>query len=162
MLIHLVYLIWVSYQFVLQSSAKWITDLILGVYLTDLTFLDDGNQNTLNGRDDMINFDKRRKISYVIREIQQYPKLNRIDFTSLDTSNHIHFCQNLLFISTFLILKVWQKRHCTSIYLISFVRIVYWGRYSLICEPRGGRTNPNQNQLTTRFLLKKLGFEAVE
>ncbi|EGG23398.1 leucine-rich repeat-containing protein [Cavenderia fasciculata] len=44
----------------------------LGVYLTDLTFIEDGMKNTLNGRDELINFEKRRKISVVIREIKQY------------------------------------------------------------------------------------------
>ncbi|GAM23342.1 hypothetical protein SAMD00019534_065170 [Acytostelium subglobosum LB1] len=44
----------------------------LGVYLTDLTFIEDGTKNMLNNRDDLINFEKRRKISVVIREIKQY------------------------------------------------------------------------------------------
>ncbi len=34
----------------------------LGVYLTDLTFIEDGNKDFSNG---LINFDKRRKISAV-------------------------------------------------------------------------------------------------
>jgi hypothetical protein len=41
-----------------------------GVYLTDLTFIEDGIPDKLNGS--LINFAKRRKISVVIREIQQY------------------------------------------------------------------------------------------
>ncbi|EFA85873.1 Ras guanine nucleotide exchange factor [Heterostelium album PN500] len=44
----------------------------LGVYLTDLTFIEDGTKNTLNNCDDIINFEKRRRISVVIREIKQY------------------------------------------------------------------------------------------
>eukprot|EP01133_Synstelium_polycarpum_P017494 gene17494-20872_t len=44
----------------------------LGVYLTDLTFIEDATKNTLNNRDDLINFEKRRRISVVIREIKQY------------------------------------------------------------------------------------------
>lgn len=44
----------------------------LGVYLTHLTFIEDGMKNTLNNQDDLINFEKRRKISVVIREIKQY------------------------------------------------------------------------------------------
>jgi son of sevenless len=43
----------------------------LGVYLTDLTFLEDGNSDTLP-ESGMINFVKRRLVSQVIREIQQY------------------------------------------------------------------------------------------
>jgi son of sevenless-like protein len=42
----------------------------LGVYLTDLTFIEDGNKDFIN--DSLINFDKRRKIAQVIMEIQQY------------------------------------------------------------------------------------------
>ncbi|ORY86258.1 cell division control protein [Protomyces lactucae-debilis] len=45
----------------------------LGVYLTDLTFIEDGNAHTLNhkGRE-YISFSKRQKTAEVIREIQQY------------------------------------------------------------------------------------------
>jgi hypothetical protein len=42
----------------------------LGVYLTDLTFIEDGNKDFI--AENLINFDKRRKISQVILEIQQY------------------------------------------------------------------------------------------
>ena len=41
----------------------------LGMYLSDLTFIEDGNPDRLN---DMINFVKRRKVANVIRQIQQY------------------------------------------------------------------------------------------
>lgn len=44
----------------------------VGVYLTDLTFIEDGNPDYLSDSKVLINFDKRRKISQVIREIQQY------------------------------------------------------------------------------------------
>lgn len=43
-----------------------------GVFLTDLTFIEDGTKDVLNGRDDLIHFEKRRKVSLVIRDIQQY------------------------------------------------------------------------------------------
>eukprot|EP01102_Stenamoeba_stenopodia_P022109 TRINITY_DN9101_c0_g2_i1.p1 TRINITY_DN9101_c0_g2~~TRINITY_DN9101_c0_g2_i1.p1 ORF type:complete len:373 (+),score=71.87 TRINITY_DN9101_c0_g2_i1:125-1120(+) len=43
-----------------------------GLYLTDLTFIEVANGDTLDDRTDMINFEKRRKIAFVIREIQQY------------------------------------------------------------------------------------------
>ncbi|KAK6350152.1 hypothetical protein TWF696_006396 [Orbilia brochopaga] len=43
----------------------------LGVYLTDLTFIEDGNPDLLKGTD-LINFAKRAKTAEVIREIQQY------------------------------------------------------------------------------------------
>lgn len=44
----------------------------LGVSLTDLTFIEDGNANMLKDSTDMINFSKRAKTAEVIREIQQY------------------------------------------------------------------------------------------
>eukprot|EP01129_Flabellula_baltica_P002708 TRINITY_DN1253_c0_g1_i1.p1 TRINITY_DN1253_c0_g1~~TRINITY_DN1253_c0_g1_i1.p1 ORF type:complete len:573 (-),score=132.49 TRINITY_DN1253_c0_g1_i1:20-1738(-) len=51
----------------------------LGVYLTDLTFIEDGNSKTLiveYKRDDIINFEKMRKVSLIIQNImllQQKP-----------------------------------------------------------------------------------------
>ncbi|CAB4380587.1 unnamed protein product [Rhizophagus irregularis] len=44
----------------------------LGVYLTDLTFIEDGNPNTLKKSRQLVNFSKRMKTAEVIREIQQY------------------------------------------------------------------------------------------
>ncbi|CAH1766356.1 10207_t:CDS:2, partial [Entrophospora sp. SA101] len=44
----------------------------LGVYLTDLTFVEDGNPNTLKNSNKLINFSKRMKTADIIREIQQY------------------------------------------------------------------------------------------
>ncbi|CAJ0919164.1 1767_t:CDS:10 [Entrophospora sp. SA101] len=44
----------------------------LGVYLTDLTFIEDGNPNILKKQTNIINFSKRMKTAEVIREIQQY------------------------------------------------------------------------------------------
>ncbi|CAG8769421.1 2943_t:CDS:2, partial [Ambispora leptoticha] len=44
----------------------------LGVYLTDLTFIEDGNPDTLKKDRALINFSKRMKTAEVIREIQQY------------------------------------------------------------------------------------------
>ncbi|KAJ4454889.1 putative ras-specific guanine nucleotide-releasing factor 2 [Paratrimastix pyriformis] len=41
----------------------------LGMYLTDLTFLEEGMPDTVDG---MVNFVKRRRVSAVIREIQQF------------------------------------------------------------------------------------------
>jgi len=42
----------------------------LGIYLTDLVFIDDGNPNFLEGG--LINFSKRRRVAKIIREIQYY------------------------------------------------------------------------------------------
>ncbi|KAI8967027.1 ras guanine nucleotide exchange factor domain-containing protein [Mycotypha africana] len=44
----------------------------LGIYLQDLTFIEDGNPNLLKTSKDLINFAKRAKTAEVIREIQQY------------------------------------------------------------------------------------------
>jgi hypothetical protein len=44
----------------------------LGVYLTDLTFIEDGNTNNLKSNNKLINFSKQTKTAEVIREIQQY------------------------------------------------------------------------------------------
>ncbi|OUM61235.1 hypothetical protein PIROE2DRAFT_54633 [Piromyces sp. E2] len=44
----------------------------LGVYLTDLTFIEDGNTNYLKSNSQLINFSKQTKTAEVIREIQQY------------------------------------------------------------------------------------------
>ncbi|KAL0077687.1 ras guanine nucleotide exchange factor domain-containing protein, partial [Phycomyces blakesleeanus] len=44
----------------------------LGIYLQDLTFIEDGNSNYLKKSDNMINFSKRMKTAEVIRELQQH------------------------------------------------------------------------------------------
>ncbi|KAI8970474.1 ras guanine nucleotide exchange factor domain-containing protein [Mycotypha africana] len=44
----------------------------LGIYLQDLTFIEDGNSNVLKQSKNLINFAKRAKTAEVIREIQQY------------------------------------------------------------------------------------------
>lgn len=46
----------------------------LGIYLTDMVFVDQGNPDFLPGTQ-LINFHKRRLLSYVIREVQQYQQL---------------------------------------------------------------------------------------
>jgi len=47
----------------------------LGVFLTDLTFIEDGNRDyliTTDGRTDIINFEKMRKVATVIEKIRIY------------------------------------------------------------------------------------------
>ncbi|KAG9019883.1 hypothetical protein FRB90_000013 [Tulasnella sp. 427] len=44
----------------------------LGVYLTTLTFIQDGNKDMLNKETNIINFGKRQKAAEVIREIKTY------------------------------------------------------------------------------------------
>jgi len=45
---------------------------LLGVYLSDLTFIEDGNPNMLRNNERLINFSKRMKTAEVIRDLQQY------------------------------------------------------------------------------------------
>ncbi|KAI8992261.1 ras guanine nucleotide exchange factor domain-containing protein [Pilobolus umbonatus] len=47
----------------------------LGIYLQDLTFIEDGNPNFLKSSSTLINFAKRAKTAEVIREIQQYQSM---------------------------------------------------------------------------------------
>jgi len=42
----------------------------IGVYLTDLTFIEDGNSNYLESG--LINFSKRRRLARVLKDIQQH------------------------------------------------------------------------------------------
>ncbi|KAH6564709.1 hypothetical protein BASA62_007757 [Batrachochytrium salamandrivorans] len=44
----------------------------VGCYLTDLTFIADGNPDTLKGRDNIINFAKMSKTAETLRDIQQF------------------------------------------------------------------------------------------
>ena len=44
----------------------------LGIYLTDLTFIEDGNPDHIKDNEKLINFSKQSKTADVIREIQQY------------------------------------------------------------------------------------------
>jgi son of sevenless-like protein len=47
----------------------------LGFYLTDLTFIEDGNPDMLKDAPHLINFAKRARVADVIREIQQYQEI---------------------------------------------------------------------------------------
>jgi hypothetical protein len=89
----------------------------LGVYLTDLTFIEDGMKNNMNGRDDLINFDKRRKLSTVIHEIQQYQQ------------SPYHF----------------RVEETIRSYLLNIEGLTEKAlyKYSLICEPREAKGQDN-------------------
>ena len=47
-----------------------VTDILSGVYLTTLTFIQDGSKDKLPGN--LINFSKRQKAAEIIREIQHW------------------------------------------------------------------------------------------
>ena len=51
----------------IYSCVSWRT---IGMYLTDLTFIEDGNKDLTDTG--LINFNKRKQIANVIREIIQY------------------------------------------------------------------------------------------
>lgn len=65
----------------------------LGIYLQDLTFIEDGNSNVISKSKDLINFAKREKTAEVIREIQQYQtlfyKLKPVDEIQEFIRNHL-------------------------------------------------------------------------
>ncbi|KAG0042697.1 hypothetical protein BGZ83_000175 [Gryganskiella cystojenkinii] len=62
---------WAEYREVLHSVNPPCVPF-LGVYLTDLVMIQDGNQDFLKKSSHLINFYKRVKTAEVIREIQQY------------------------------------------------------------------------------------------
>eukprot|EP00300_Choanocystis_sp_HF-7_P018491 c20054_g1_i4.p1 GENE.c20054_g1_i4~~c20054_g1_i4.p1 ORF type:complete len:435 (+),score=136.95 c20054_g1_i4:37-1341(+) len=43
----------------------------LGMFLTDLVFIEQGNHNMIKDHENVINFEKRRKMAFVIRQIKQ-------------------------------------------------------------------------------------------
>jgi son of sevenless len=45
----------------------------LGLFLTDLIFIDEGNKSTVNN---LINFEKRRKVSKIIKNFMEYQKIH--------------------------------------------------------------------------------------
>jgi son of sevenless-like protein len=63
----------------------------LGIYLQDLTFIEDGNSNFLKKSKNLINFSKRMKTAEVIREIQQYQSAPY----ALETVKEIQYVINL-------------------------------------------------------------------
>jgi len=67
-----------------------------GVYLTDLTFIEDGNKDYIKvrcGRTDIINFEKMRMVAGVIKRIQQY-QLKPYNFTKVPAI-YDHFANGL-------------------------------------------------------------------
>lgn len=70
----------VSPKFQYANYRKYLKDMsvpaipFLGVYLTDLTFLDLGNSDFLPDTN-YINFEKRRKVFNLIREIQKFQQV---------------------------------------------------------------------------------------
>jgi hypothetical protein len=73
----------------------------LGIYLQDLTFIEDGNPDYLKNNSKLINFAKQQKSAEVIREIKQFqsppyileliPELQEYIKLQLDNSRDIDF-----------------------------------------------------------------------
>lgn len=71
----------------------------LGVYLTDLTFIEDGIPSVMK-RSNLINFAKRAKTAEVIRDIQQYqnvpyplqpvPELQEHILSNMQSAGDVH------------------------------------------------------------------------
>eukprot|EP01125_Pyxidicula_operculata_P010170 TRINITY_DN3353_c0_g2_i3.p1 TRINITY_DN3353_c0_g2~~TRINITY_DN3353_c0_g2_i3.p1 ORF type:complete len:899 (-),score=245.74 TRINITY_DN3353_c0_g2_i3:1261-3957(-) len=89
----------------------------LGMYLTDLIFLEDGNKSTT--ADGKINFRKRQLIARTIRKIQQFQN-DRYPFQSSPE------------------IKEWLQKHIHS---LPFKEDTLYS-FSLYLEPRAGQTQP--------------------
>jgi son of sevenless-like protein len=63
-------------------------NMFAGLFLTDLTFIEDGNSNMLRTAPHLINFDKRSKTADKIREVQQY---QNIPYTLREVQELQHF-----------------------------------------------------------------------
>ncbi|KAL6070206.1 Ral guanine nucleotide dissociation stimulator [Balamuthia mandrillaris] len=73
-----------SFSDMMQSNYKKLRDMLLsspppcipyiGVFLTDLTFIEDGNKDMLTSHPHLINFEKRQMQSRVIEQIKLYQK----------------------------------------------------------------------------------------
>lgn len=79
-----------NYRKVLRTTLPPLIPF-MGVYLTDLTFIEDGNPDFLPDSH-FINFEKRRKVAMIIREIQAY-QTTYFTFELLDTIQE--FLKNL-------------------------------------------------------------------
>lgn len=77
----------------------------IGVYLKDLTFVADGNDDFIKGDQKLINFDKRVKTANIIREIQQYqsvpyalqpvPELQEYIISNMQSARDVNDMYNL-------------------------------------------------------------------
>jgi hypothetical protein len=59
-----------------------LIDWLRGIYLSSLVFIEDGNQDIVKG---LINFKKRRLVSKVIAEIQQYQIGKKYSLVKIDS-----------------------------------------------------------------------------
>lgn len=69
----------------------------LGIYLQDLTFIEDGNPDFLRSSDKLINFSKRHKTAEVIRELKQFQSFAYNFHTILEFQNFIQSRLDLIY-----------------------------------------------------------------
>jgi son of sevenless-like protein len=73
------YILWISlfsdFILLVTFAKKFKYLMTVGRYLTDLTFIEDGNPNHVKSMPNLINFDKRLKTAEKIREIQEYQRV---------------------------------------------------------------------------------------
>ncbi|KAF9143936.1 hypothetical protein BGX30_014325 [Mortierella sp. GBA39] len=89
---------WVDYREELHSANPPCVPFV-GMYLTDLVMIYDGNKDAMKQSNDLINFNKRIKTAEVIREIQQYqsvpyclttvPEIQQYIRRGLDGAKHV-------------------------------------------------------------------------
>lgn len=90
------------HSFLRQVHPAFLVELALtelGVYLTDLTFIEDGIPSLIK-KTNLINFAKRAKTAEVIRDIQQYqnvpyplqpvPELQDYILTNMNSAGDVH------------------------------------------------------------------------
>jgi len=69
------------------KSKKGMAIPFLGVFLRDLAFIDEGNQDYINGK---INIEKLELYSHTISEIKQYQEQINSHYRSLVTHKYLH------------------------------------------------------------------------
>lgn len=90
-------------RYVDWSQCNCVTNSEPGVYLTDLTFIEDGIASVVKNTE-LINFAKRQKTAEVIRDIQQYqnvpytlnpvPELQEWILDNMRTAGDVHEMYN--------------------------------------------------------------------
>lgn len=72
----------------------------IGLYLTDLTFIEDGNKDYINEEKKIINFFKRQKLAFVIqggiKRYQKEYKLKPVTELKNKLTNMVHFSEEKL------------------------------------------------------------------
>lgn len=114
----------------------------LGVYLTDLTFIEDGIPSIIK-KSALINFAKRAKTAEVIRDIQQYqnvpyplqpvPELQEYILSNMQAAGDVHeMYEKSLAV---------EPREREDEKIVRYVRLIdlstTYGHYSIVWSPQG-------------------------